>query len=81
MNFKVDDAGTAIESVLSAYGIIGLSIDQTDGVGLAFGDLRFNLRHSNTKPLAPLNIEGKGQADTLAAHVSAISDLLGGLRG
>ena len=36
MNFKVDDAGRAIESVLSAYRADALSIDETDGVSLAF---------------------------------------------
>jgi phosphomannomutase len=34
MNFKVADAGKAIEDVLSAYRAAALSIDQTDGVSL-----------------------------------------------
>ena len=80
MNFKVADAGKAIESVLSAYRADALSIDETDGVSLAFDDWRFNLRRSNTEPLVRLNVEGRGNADTLAAHVSAIVDLLGGMR-
>jgi len=80
MNFKVADAGKAIESVLSAYRTDALSIDETDGVSLAFDDWRFNLRRSNTEPLVRLNVEGRGNADTLAAHVSAIVDLLGGMR-
>ena len=50
-------------------------------MSLAFEDWRFNLRRSNTEPLVRLNIEGKGNADTLAAHVSSITDLLGGMRG
>ena len=80
MNFKVADAGKAIESVLSAYRADALSIDETDGVSLAFDDWRFNLRRSNTEPLVRLNVEGRGNAATLAAHVSAIVDLLGGMR-
>ena len=80
MNFKVADAGTAIAKVLSAYRADALSIDETDGVSLAFEDWRFNLRRSNTEPLVRLNVEGKGNADALAAHVSAIADLLGGTR-
>ena len=80
INFTVADAGTAIESVLSAYRAAALSLDETDGVSLAFGDWRFNLRRSNTEPLVRLNVEGKGNADALAAHVSAIADLLGGTR-
>jgi phosphomannomutase len=80
MNFKVDDAGKAIESVLSAYRADALSIDETDGVSLAFADWRFNLRRSNTEPLVRLNAESKGNTDALEAHVSAIADLLGGTR-
>jgi len=78
MNFKVEDAGRAIENVLSAYRADALSIDETDGVSLAFEDWRFNLRRSNTEPLVRLNVEGKGNADVLSAHVRNIVDLLGG---
>ena len=80
MNFKVADADKAIASVLAAYRADALSIDETDGVSLAFEGWRFNLRRSNTEPLVRLNVESKGEAETLAAHVSAISDLLGGTR-
>ena len=80
INFTVADAGVAIENVLSAYRAYALSIRETDGVSLAFNDWRFNLRRSNTEPLVRLNVEGKGTADALAAHVSAIADLLGGTR-
>lgn len=57
-----------------------LSIDETDGVRLAFDDWRFNLRRSNTKLLVRLNLESEDKAETLAAYVSAIADLLGGTR-
>ena len=80
MNFKVADAGAAIDRVLSTYRADALSVDETDGVSLAFADWRFNLRYSNTEPLVRLNVEGRGAADALDAHVSAIADLLGGTR-
>ena len=80
MNFKVDDADTAIESVLGAYSADALSINETDGVSLAFDDWRFNLRRSNTEPLVRLNVEGKGGANAIGTHVSSIADLLGGTR-
>ena len=80
MNFKVAGAGKAIEDVLSAYRAAALSIDQTDGVSLAFENWRFNLRCSNTEPLVRLNVEGKGNADVLQAHVNAIADVFGGTR-
>ncbi|WP_459444656.1 phosphohexomutase domain-containing protein [Thalassovivens spotae] len=81
MNFKVDDAGKAIKNVLSAYRADAFSLDETDGVSLAFNNWRFNLRRSNTEPLVRLNVEGKGEVNALQAHVSAIADSLGGARG
>ena len=80
MNFKVADAGKAIENVLSAYRADALSIDETDGVSLEFDDWRFNLRQSNTEPLVRLNVESGSNAEALQAHVSAIADALGGAR-
>jgi len=80
MNFKVDDAGKAIENVLSAYRADALYIDETDGVSLAFDDWRFNLRRSNTEPLVRLNVESRGKAEKVAGHVSTIADVLGGVR-
>ena len=80
MNFKVSDASTAIEKVLSDYRADALSIDETDGVSLAFDSWRFNLRRSNTEPLVRLNVEGKGTADALTGYVSTIADVLGGAR-
>jgi phosphomannomutase len=80
MNFKVDDARKAIEKVLLAYRADALSIDETDGVSLAFDSWRFNLRRSNTEPLVRLNVEGRENAGALEAHVSTIADLLGGTR-
>jgi phosphomannomutase len=81
MNFKVDDAGKAIKNVLSAYRADAFSLDETDGVSLAFDDWRFNLRRSNTEPLVRLNVEGKGEVNALKTHVSSIAELLGGARG
>jgi len=80
INFKVTDADKAIENVLSAYRAKAISIDQIDGVSLAFENWRFNLRRSNTEPLVRLNLESKGRADMLEAQVSAIAELLDGTR-
>ena len=80
MNFKVNDADRAIENVLSAYRADARTLDETDGVSLAFDGWRFNLRRSNTEPLVRLNVEDKGTADALTGHVSAIANVLGGVR-
>ena len=79
-NFRVANAGTAIEHVLAAYRDEALSLDETDGVSLAFADWRFNLRQSNTEPLVRLNIESRGGSEGLAARVADIAALLGGVR-
>ena len=78
INFRVDDAGAAIDRVLSTYSANALSLDETDGVSLAFSDWRFNLRRSNTEPLVRLNIESRGGCEGLEAKVADISKLLGG---
>jgi phosphomannomutase len=80
MNFKVANASRAIENVLSAYRADARSLDETDGVSLAFEDWRFNLRRSNTEPLVRLNVEGKGNSDALETYLTEIADLLGGTR-
>jgi phosphomannomutase len=80
INFRVDDAGGAIDRVLAAYSGGALSLDETDGVSLAFEDWRFNVRRSNTEPLVRLNVEGRGNATGLELRVEAIAQLLGGTR-
>jgi len=79
-NFRVADAGTAIDRVLAAYRDKALSLDETDGVSLAFADWRFNLRRSNTEPLVRLNIESRGGSEGLSERVADIAELLGGVR-
>ena len=78
INFLVEDAGASIDRVLSAYRNEAVSLDEMDGVSLAFEDWRFNLRRSNTEPLVRLNIESRGGAPGLMAKVSDISKMLGG---
>lgn len=80
INFIVSDAAKAIAAVLSAYCSDALSIDETDGLSMAFEDWRLNVRRSNTEPLVRLNVESKGGVDTLEPHVIAIADLLSGIR-
>ena len=79
-NFRVKDAGAAIDRVLAAYRGDAVSLDETDGVSLAFEDWRFNLRRSNTEPLVRLNIESRGGTEELELKVAAIAKFLGGTR-
>ena len=74
-NFTVANADIAIDAVLAEYQE-GASLDDLDGVSLAFVDWRFNLRKSNTEPLVRLNVETNGDADGIEARVAAICEKL-----
>ncbi len=80
-NFVVADAPAAIDKVLAAYRDDALSVDEMDGVSLAFDDWRFNLRRSNTEPLVRLNIECKEGSQGLAERVETIGHMLAGSSG
>ena len=80
INFVVEDAATSIARVLDIYKAKANTIDETDGLSLTFEGWRFNLRKSNTEPLVRLNIESKGDAESLPEKVVLISKILGGSR-
>ena len=74
----MQDANASIASVLAAYHGEAQSLDESDGLSLAFSDWRFNLRCSNTEPLVRLNVESTGGASDIHAKVRDIALLLGG---
>jgi phosphomannomutase len=75
-NFTVENADAAIETVLQKYKPDALSIDETDGVSLAFDSWRFNLRKSNNEPLVRLNIEARGNAVDINEKLEVIKSLI-----
>lgn len=77
INFIVPDPNMTIARVLSAYRE-GATLDEIDGVSLAFSDWRFNLRKSNTEPLVRLNVETRGGSSLINKRVDAISRELQG---
>ena len=74
-NFTVTNPDIAIEAVLAEFRNGG-SMDDSDGVSVAFTDWRFNLRKSNTEPLVRLNIETRGSANAIEARVAMICEKL-----
>lgn len=76
INFKVDDARTAIARVMAHYAPLKPTLDHTDGISADFGDWRFNLRSSNTEPLLRLNIESRGSHDLVANKLGEITSQL-----
>ena len=75
INFTAD-AAAATARILARYLPLHPARDDTDGVGLDFGDWRFNLRRSNTEPLLRLNIESRSDTDAVARHRTEITALI-----
>lgn len=76
INFRVDDAASAVERVLEHYGPLATAVQRTDGVSMEFGCWRFNLRSSNTEPLLRLNVESRGDAQLMGDKTEEISALI-----
>jgi phosphomannomutase len=77
INYRVADVPTAIAKVDAALSAEAEARDETDGLGLSFGDWRFNLRGSNTEPLLRLNVEARGDATLVDAGVARVAALIG----
>lgn len=67
INRRVDDVPGTLARIERLYGGRAIGIDRTDGIGLDFGDWRFNLRGSNTEPLLRLNVESRGDTALMRA--------------
>ena len=65
INTEVDDIQRSIETVQAHYAALPHKLDLCDGVGMDFGEWRFNLRASNTEPLLRLNVESRGDQDLM----------------
>jgi len=76
INREVPDAAAAIKLISDRYEGSAESVDRTDGVGMAFGDWRFNLRASNTEPVIRLNVESRGDEQLMADNRDALLALL-----
>jgi phosphomannomutase len=76
INRKVSDAKAVIAEVKAKYESQALVVDTTDGVSMEFTDWRFNLRMSNTEPVIRLNIETRGDKQSLKEHQEALLQLI-----
>ena len=76
MNFTVPHAATCIERVQNHFMSEAMSIDEIDGLSMAFGTWRFNLRKSNTEPLVRLNVETRGDHDLLKEKTEELKKLI-----
>jgi len=76
INSQVADPDRAIEKVEAHYAHLPHEIDRTDGLGMDFGEWRFNLRASNTEPLLRLNVETRGDHAMMEQRRDEILDLI-----
>ncbi|NOU40035.1 MAG: phosphomannomutase CpsG [Methylotenera sp.] len=79
LNFKVENVADALSHIQQYFMPESPSIDETDGLSMAFTEWRFNLRGSNTEPLLRLNVESRADAQLVQRKVDEISSLIGSM--
>ncbi len=77
INTAVENPRATLERVHAHFADMPHEVDRIDGLGMDFGNWRFNLRASNTEPLLRLNVESRGDEDLMARRRDEILDLLG----
>ncbi|MBU3707153.1 MAG: phosphomannomutase/phosphoglucomutase [Mycobacterium sp.] len=76
INFRVDDAPSCVDAVVSSFTGQVFSLDHLDGITVDLGDRAwFNLRTSNTEPLLRLNVEAP-TAEEVSAIVTRASEAI-----
>ncbi|WP_280138481.1 phosphomannomutase [Aliiruegeria lutimaris] len=76
INFRVTDAGAAMEAIEAALVGEGCEIDRMDGLGLSFADWRLSLRRSSTEPVLRLNVEARGDRALLERKTAEVIDMI-----
>jgi phosphomannomutase/phosphoglucomutase len=76
LNYTVADVPSVLARVQAHFADLNPLQDNTDGLGLDFGDWRLNIRTSNTEPLLRLNVESRGDRNLVWQKVAEIEDLI-----
>ncbi len=76
INYKVKNTAETIKRVEDYFAAKKPHIDRTDGISLEFTDWRLNLRESNTEPLIRLNLEIKGQAESILERIAEVEAVI-----
>lgn len=76
VNFRVADVAAMVAKIEAVYAPQAEDRESLDGLGLSFGDWRFNLRASNTEPLLRLNVESRGKPDLVAEKLAELTALI-----
>jgi phosphomannomutase len=76
LNFTIAEPAQTLLRLKNHYAATALSLDETDGISLEFGNWRFNLRSSNTEPLVRLNVESRGDIALMQQKTAEVVALL-----
>jgi phosphomannomutase len=76
LNFTIAEPAQTLLRVKNHYAATALSLDETDGISLEFGNWRFNLRSSNTEPLVRLNVESRADVGLMQQKTAEVVALL-----
>jgi phosphomannomutase len=76
INSTLADPDASIKAVLDKYEASATVVDYTDGIGLEFGNWRFNLRKSNTEPVVRLNVESRADIALMEEKTAELLALL-----
>ncbi len=78
INRRLADPAATIARVEEHYRGEADNVDHTDGLSMAFGTWRFNLRSSNTEPVVRLNVESRADEPLMRKKTEEILGLLEG---
>ena len=78
INVEVKNPVDVIASVKTYFADQEHQLDEIDGLGMDFGDWRFNLRPSNTEPLLRMNLETRGDFALMEQRRDELLGLIGG---
>ena len=76
INRTIENPAAVLLKVEEAYSEQAESIERVDGLSMALGDWRFNLRLSNTEPVVRLNVESRGDKALMAAKTAELLELI-----
>ncbi|MCP4188672.1 MAG: phosphomannomutase [Gammaproteobacteria bacterium] len=78
INVTVDNPRSILTSLKQHYTGLQPRIDEIDGLGMDFGNWRFNVRPSNTEPLLRINVESRGDQELMEAKRDELLGLIEG---
>ncbi len=78
INITVSDSKSILDKLAQYYADQNPAIDTMDGLGMDFGDWRFNVRSSNTEPLLRVNVESRADQALMEMRRDELLALING---